>query len=118
MEWIEGNIGEMFRRLGGISPPPPEGFESSLLWGTEDHVRELLGDGVEFERHEVEWNEPSPESYAEFMETSSPPLIAARAELGDELVHETFLGWVNDANEADDGSLRYRGGYLLALVGT
>ena len=112
----EGNIGEMFRRLGGISPPPPDGFESPLLWGTEDHVRELLGDGAEFERHEVEWNERSPESYAHFMETSFPPLIAARAELGDELVHETFLGWVNDANEADDGSLRYRGEYLVALV--
>ena len=80
-------------------------------------MRELLSDGAEFERHDVEWNEPSPESYAEFMETSFPPLIAARAELGDALVHETFLGWVNDANEAVDGSLSYRGEYLVALVG-
>jgi SAM-dependent methyltransferase len=113
----EGHIGEMFRRIGGISPPPPEGFESPLLWGTEGHVRELLGDDAEVERHEVEWNEPSPESYAEFMETRFPPLTAARAELGDELVHKTFLGWVNDANEADDGTLRYRGEYLVAVVG-
>jgi SAM-dependent methyltransferase len=113
----EGNIGEMFRRIGGISPPPSEGFESPLLWGTEDHARGLLGDGAVFERHEVEWNEPSPESYAEFMETGFPPLIAARAELGDALVHETFLSWLNDANEAGDGSLRYRGEYLVALVG-
>jgi ubiquinone/menaquinone biosynthesis C-methylase UbiE len=36
----EGNIGGMFRALGDISPPPPDGFESPLLWGTEDHVRE------------------------------------------------------------------------------
>ena len=47
-----------------------------MLWGTEDHVRELLGDSVEFERHNVEFDEPSPESYADFMLTSFPPLIA------------------------------------------
>jgi len=33
----------------GFSPAPPEGFQSPLLWGTEGHVRELLGDAVEFE---------------------------------------------------------------------
>jgi hypothetical protein len=81
----------MFERLGGISPAPPEGFQSPLLWGTEGHVRELLGDGVEFERHAVEFDEPSPDSYADFMLTSFPPLIAARAQLGDQLVHDTFL---------------------------
>ena len=66
----------MFQRLGEISPPPPEGFQSPVLWGTEEHVRELLGDAVEFERHTVVFDEPSPESYADFMLTSFPPLIA------------------------------------------
>jgi ubiquinone/menaquinone biosynthesis C-methylase UbiE len=112
----EGNLGDMFKRMGAISPPPPEGFQSPLLWGTEEHVSELLGDGAEFERHEVEWRERSPERYAEFMETSFGPLIAARAQLGDELVHEAFMGWVTDVNEADDGTLRFRGEYLLSVV--
>jgi SAM-dependent methyltransferase len=112
----EGAIGEMFKRLGAISPAPPEGFQPPVLWGTEDHVRELLGDSVEFERHEVEFDEPSPESYVDFMLNSFPPLIAMRAELGDELVRETYLDWANDANEADDGTLRYRGGYLVSVV--
>ena len=87
-----------------------------MLWGTEDHVRELLGDSVEFERHNVEFDEPSPESYADFMLTRFPPLIALRAELGDELVRETFLGWARDVNEADDGTLRYRGEYLVSVT--
>ena len=52
----EGKIGRMFRRIGEL-PAAPDGFQPPLLWGTEDHVRELLGDGVEFERHEVEWRE-------------------------------------------------------------
>ena len=79
-------------------------------------MRELLGDSVEFERHNVEFDEPSPESYADFMLTGFPPLIALRAQLGDELVRETYLEWVNDVNEADDGSLRYHGEYLVAVT--
>ena len=55
-------------------------------------------------------------SYGEFMLNSFPPLIAARAQLGDELVYETYMGWVNDSNEADDGTLRIRGEYLVAVT--
>jgi ubiquinone/menaquinone biosynthesis C-methylase UbiE len=111
----EGNIGAMFQRLAAISPPPPEGFQSPLLWGTEEHVRELLGEDARFERHEIEWNEASPEAYSEFMESSFGPLIAAREQLG-ELVHQTYLDWVNHVNEADDGTLRFRGEYLVSVV--
>jgi hypothetical protein len=76
----------------------------------------LLGDGVEFERHDVEFDEPSPESYADFMLTRFPPLVAMRGDLGDEVVRETYVGWVDDVNEADDGTLRYRGEYLVAVT--
>jgi SAM-dependent methyltransferase len=112
----EGSIGAMFERLGEISPPPAAGFQSPLLWGTDEHVRELLSDAAEFERHSVEFDEPSPESYTDFMLTSFPPLIAMRAQLGDDLVRETYLSWVNDVNEADDGTLRYRGEYLVSVI--
>ena len=43
------------------------------------------------------------ESYAEFMETSFGPLIAAREAVGD-VLHETYLRFLNDVNEADDGT--------------
>jgi SAM-dependent methyltransferase len=112
----EGKIGGMFKRMATISPPPPEGFQSPLMWGTEQHVRELLGDEVEFKRETVMWHEPSPESYAEFMETSFGPLIAARAQLGDDVVHDAYLGWTKEANEADDGSMLFHGEYLLTLA--
>jgi ubiquinone/menaquinone biosynthesis C-methylase UbiE len=111
-----GNIGGMFQRLGVISPPPPDGFQSPLLWGTEEHVRELLGDQVTFERHEVEWREQSPERYAEFMQNSFGPLIAAREQLGDELVHDTYMTWINDVNETGDGTLRFGGEYLVSVA--
>lgn len=111
----EGKIGEMFRRIGAILPPPPEGFQPPTLWGEEEHVRELLGEDVRFERHHVEWREASVESYADFMEQSFPPLLAARDQLGG-VVHETYLGYLNDVNEADDGTIRFRGEYLVALA--
>jgi ubiquinone/menaquinone biosynthesis C-methylase UbiE len=110
-----GQIGSMFKAMAAIGPPPPEGFQSPLLWGTEEHVRALLGD-ARFERHFVEWREPSPEAYAEFMVSSFGPLISAREQLGDDVVHEAFLDWTKGANEADDGTLRYRGEYLVSVV--
>jgi ubiquinone/menaquinone biosynthesis C-methylase UbiE len=112
----EGKIGGMFKRMASISPPPPEGFQSPLMWGTEQHVRELLGNEVEFERHTVEWHAASPETYTEFMEKSFGPMIAARAQLGDDVVHETYLSWTHEANEADDGTMLFHGEYLLSLA--
>jgi ubiquinone/menaquinone biosynthesis C-methylase UbiE len=110
----EGKIGEMFKTLASISPPPPEGFQSPLMWGTEQHVRELLGD-ADFSRHAVEWTDASVEGYAEFMESSFGPLINAREQLGD-VVHEAYLDWLREANEADDGTLRFSGEYLISVV--
>ena len=45
----------MFAMTAKLVPPPPE-TPSPLLWGTEEHVTELLGQ-AEFERHEVEWRD-------------------------------------------------------------
>jgi len=42
----EGFIFELQRTSARYSPPPPEGFQSPVLWGTEKRLRELLGDGV------------------------------------------------------------------------
>ena len=39
----EGSIGDMFKFFAQYQPPPPEGAGTPLQWGTEGHVRELLG---------------------------------------------------------------------------
>jgi ubiquinone/menaquinone biosynthesis C-methylase UbiE len=111
----EGKIGLMFRTIGAVSPPPPPGFQPPVLWGTEEHVRELLGEEAEFSRHFVEWVDSSVESYADFMENSFGPLINAREQVGDK-VHEAYMAYLNDANEADDGTMRFRGEYLVSVV--
>jgi SAM-dependent methyltransferase len=41
-----GFIGDLFRTTAGYVPPPA-GLRSPMLWGTEAHLRELFGDGLE-----------------------------------------------------------------------
>ena len=49
LSWTpEGMIGELFRIMGPYAPPPPPGAQPPPLWGSEDHLRELLGDRVEY----------------------------------------------------------------------
>jgi len=112
----EGSIGRMFRTISELVPPPPGG-QPPLLWGSEEHVRELWGD-AEFERHEIVWTDESPESYARFMLDSFGPLLNARellAERADELDH-AYTEYLRRENQADDGTLRFAGEYLLAVV--
>jgi ubiquinone/menaquinone biosynthesis C-methylase UbiE len=114
--WIpEGSIGRMVRTVGELVPPPPG--TPPPLWGTEQHVRELLGD-AEFERREIEWTDESVESYARFMLESFGPLLNVRellAERANEL-DLAFRKFLTAENLADDGTLRFRGEYLLSVA--
>jgi SAM-dependent methyltransferase len=48
LSWTpEGFIGQMFATMKPYAPAPPPGVQPPPLWGSEDHVRELLGDRVE-----------------------------------------------------------------------
>jgi SAM-dependent methyltransferase len=111
-----GAVGRMVRTTSELVPPPP-GTSSPLLWGTEDHVRELLGDG-EFERREVEWRDASVESYATFMLESFGPLLSAQEVLGERAgeLRAAYMRYLEDENLETDGTLRFRGEYLLAVV--
>jgi ubiquinone/menaquinone biosynthesis C-methylase UbiE len=112
----EGSIGRMFRTVAELVPPPP-GAQPPLLWGTEQHVRDLWGEAT-FQRHAIEWTDESPESYARFMLDSFGPLLNAREVLADRAdeLDEAFTNFLRSENEAEDGTLRFRGEYLLSVV--
>jgi SAM-dependent methyltransferase len=47
LNWTpEGFIGQMFATMKPYAAPPPPGAQPPPLWGSEDHVRTLLGDRV------------------------------------------------------------------------
>ena len=114
----QGAIGRQFRTIAELVPPPP-GAQPAVLWGTEEHVSELFGE-AEFERHEIEWNDESVESFARFMLESFGPLLNAREVLGEREneLDEAFRAFLEQENLNDDGTLRFRGEYLVSVIRT
>jgi ubiquinone/menaquinone biosynthesis C-methylase UbiE len=114
----KGAIGRQFRAIAELVPPPP-GAQPALLWGTEEHVNELFGE-ADFERHEIEWRDESVESFARFMLESFGPLLNAREVLGEREneLDEAFRAFLEQENLNDDGTLRFRGEYLVSVIRT
>jgi SAM-dependent methyltransferase len=50
----DSGVGDMFRAMAPFQPPPPEGAGSPFQWGSEDYVRERLGDAFELEFVELD----------------------------------------------------------------
>ncbi len=67
--------------------PPPPGIEPASLWGTEERVRELFGDGVSDLRIEpavINFRFRSPEHWLEYFRTYFGPMRMAFARVGDD----------------------------------
>jgi ubiquinone/menaquinone biosynthesis C-methylase UbiE len=117
----EGTVGKLMRAGAAYMPPPPDYASPPLLWGTEEHVRELYrgaAKAFEFERH-VNWQgADSLEAFADLFMSNFPTMVAARAMLGArfEELRETMVAIWRDANEADDRGLRLPQEYLLSIV--
>ena len=75
-------MGTFLRTLGRYMPPPPPFAEPPLLWGSEEHVRELFaGTGIEleFERETIDFPRfDSVEDEIEFATTKFGPMLMAR----------------------------------------
>lgn len=109
----EGFIGEMFRIMRPFAPPPPAGAQPPVLWGSEQHVRDLLGERVEltFQREllDVRRFADGAEFRDFFKRTYGPTIVAYRGIAGEpDRVAEL------DRLLADLGD-RYRDGDLVRL---
>jgi ubiquinone/menaquinone biosynthesis C-methylase UbiE len=122
--WTPAGInGQMFGTLGRHMPPPPEGFQPPILWGVEDHMRELLGDWVEsirFERLAVAIEADSVEAWVEYLERVLGPVVLAKAALEPtgawDAAHADLAALYEQFNTATDGTLRAEGEYLLTVA--
>jgi SAM-dependent methyltransferase len=126
LSWTpEGMIGAFFRTLGPFAAPPPPGAQPPPLWGSEDHLRGLFEDRVEFRTMERDVLDVSfferVDDYVEHFTTRYGPTIAARANAGrigreaefDEAIGRFPLEW----NRGTPDRARFEIEYLLA-VGT
>jgi SAM-dependent methyltransferase len=126
LSWTpEGMIGALFRTMGPFMPPPPPGAQPPPLWGSEDHVRELFGDRVEWrtlERdHLVVTAFEKPRDYGEHFKTRYGPTIAARANAEKngraEELDEALDRYCDEWNRGTDDDARFEKEYLVS-VGT
>jgi SAM-dependent methyltransferase len=116
----DGVAGEIFRASGSYMPPPPDYASPPILWGTEDHVREMFGGAsdFEFERRDttIEWD--SVEGFADYFMDRFPTMVTARQLLGErfgELRADVVAIWER-RNESDDGGFRLPQEYLVSVV--
>ena len=121
----EGMIGDLFRTMKPFAPAPPPGAQPPPLWGSEDHVRELFDDRVEWRVMQCEQLEitafPRAQEYGEHFTSYYGPTIAARANAErsgrlaefDAAIAEFCERW----NRSQDGPARFEQEYLLT-VGT
>ena len=122
----EGGVGEFFELFARYAPPPPPGALPPVLWGREEHVRDLFGDRVEAleltRKEAVETFVGSPRDYCDFYKTHFGPVVAVYALLAGEperaaALDSDFLEFASRRNRGPaDGPVEYRYGYLLVVA--
>ena len=89
LNWTpEGFIGQMFATMKPYAPPPPSGAQPPPLWGSEGHVRALLGDqvtDVRARRQTVRIGRfGRPEDFRDYFKANYGPTIAAYRGIADD----------------------------------
>jgi SAM-dependent methyltransferase len=126
LSWTpEGMIGALFRTMGPFAPPPPPGAQPAPLWGSEEHLRGLFGERVDWRTLERDALDITafdrPRDYGEHFKARYGPTIAARANAqkdGREAEFDEALdGFCDEWNRGSEEDARFEKEYLLA-VGT
>ncbi len=117
----ESFIGHVFRTIGKYIPPAP-GVASPALWGTEQRLRELFGDGIaelrSTERTFV-FRYRSAEHWLEVFRTYYGPLLKAFAALdpaGQAGLESDLLELLRRFNQGGEATLAVPSEYLEAVV--
>ena len=78
----DGLNGQMLKLMGSALPTPPPDIQPSILWGSEEHVRELFSGSeveLELERVMATWEYPSADAWVTELETNLGPTILAKS---------------------------------------
>ncbi len=121
----EGLGADFFGVFAPYAPAPPRGALPPVLWGSEEHVRELFGDRVaalEMTRKEYVEKAASPREYREFFKETFGPAVAIYASMADQperaaALDRDFLEFATRSNRgAPDGPAEYHYEYLLVVA--
>lgn len=120
----EGFIGEMFSIMKPYSPPPPPGSQPPPLWGSEEHLLDLLGDDVKrlvTSRKAVTVDRfASPEDFRDYFKERYGPTVAAYRAIGDDVDRKAALDQeltdLARRHDRGDGSTVMEWEYLLATA--
>ncbi|WP_347354610.1 class I SAM-dependent methyltransferase [Intrasporangium sp.] len=118
----QGFIGQMFATMKPYAAPPPPGAQPPPLWGSEDHVRALLGDRVTdltFERRDVVVDrfDTGAEFRDYFKDNYGPTIAAYRGLAGSRdraAALDGELAALGDRGLDADGTMRWE--YLLVTA--
>jgi SAM-dependent methyltransferase len=118
----EGFIGQVFRTIGKYVPPPA-GVKSPALWGSEQRLRELFGDGMaelRVERRLFVFRYRSAQHWLEVFRTYYGPVLKAFAALdaaGQAGLAGELTALLERYNQGGAGTLAVPSEYL-EVVGT
>src|ERR671916_1711092 len=116
----EGFTGKMLKTVGKHVPPPP-GVKPPSSWGTEERLRELLGDGVsslETTRLTYNFRYPSAEHFVDWFRNYYGPTVRAFAALepeGQDALERDLRGLLEERNTSGDETLVVPSDYLEAV---
>lgn len=120
--WVpDGGVGRMFMTIAKHAPPPP-GVAPPLLWGTEDHLRELFGDRISdlrVERKRSRQTFRSPDHFLEFFRTYFGPTKVAFERVGpdgEEALAADLRTYLEESNTAGDRALVLEPEYLEVVA--
>ncbi len=120
--WTPGGaVGTMFKTISKHAPPPA-GLDSPLLWGTEERVRELFGDGIadlRVERRISRQPFRSADHYIEFFRTYFGPTQMAYERVGpdgEQALTDDLRSFLEAANTAGERAMVLEAEYLEVIA--
>jgi hypothetical protein len=116
-------IGALFRTMGPFAPPPPPGAQPPPLWGSEDHVRELFGDRIEWttlerDNLEIDTFEHPRDWGVHFKDRYGPTIVtyANAAKNGQEAeLDAALMAFCEEWNLGTDDDARFEQEYLVSV---
>jgi SAM-dependent methyltransferase len=117
----DGFIGELFRIVGTYAPPPA-GIKPAALWGTEERLHELFGDGVASlaaTQHTFVFRARSAEHWIALFRDYYGPVhraFAAQDTAGQAALAADLDELLRRYNRATDGTLAAPATYLEAIA--